>query len=100
MNVVKEINRINEREAALGLDDRGSWHDQYRDSAWIYIGGLPYELTEGDVLCVFSQCVWRQLNCMPIENAPRWPLLSGRRNTAALMRGAFVPGTGRWRTLI
>lgn len=22
---------------------------------WIYVGALPYELTEGDVICVFSQ---------------------------------------------
>lgn len=22
---------------------------------WIYVGGLPYELTEGDIVCVFSQ---------------------------------------------
>lgn len=22
---------------------------------WVYAGGLPYELTEGDVICVFSQ---------------------------------------------
>ncbi len=28
---------------------------QYRDSAWIFAGGLPYDLTEGDVVCVFSQ---------------------------------------------
>lgn len=32
-----------------------SWHDQYKDSAWIFIGGLNYDLTEGDVLAVFSQ---------------------------------------------
>lgn len=23
--------------------------------SWIYAGGLPYELTEGDIICVFSQ---------------------------------------------
>lgn len=23
--------------------------------SWIYAGGLPYELTEGDLICVFSQ---------------------------------------------
>ena len=28
---------------------------QYKDSAWIFAGGLPYDLTEGDVICVFSQ---------------------------------------------
>ena len=33
-------------------DDR---HDDFKDSAYIYVGGLPYELTEGDVICVFSQ---------------------------------------------
>src|SRR5690554_1054504 len=55
MNVVKEIERINTREAELGLDTDGSWHDKYKDSAWIYVGGLDYELSEGDVICVFSQ---------------------------------------------
>ncbi|KZT62104.1 hypothetical protein CALCODRAFT_479303 [Calocera cornea HHB12733] len=53
MNVVKEIQRINERELQLG--NQGSWHDQYKDSAYIFIGGLPYELTEGDVIAIFSQ---------------------------------------------
>ena len=28
---------------------------QYKDSAWIFAGGLPYDLTEGDIICVFSQ---------------------------------------------
>ncbi|VDO23549.1 unnamed protein product [Haemonchus placei] len=32
-----------------------SWHQKYKDSAWIYIGGLPYDLTEGDIITVFSQ---------------------------------------------
>jgi len=32
-----------------------SWHKEYDRSAWIYIGGLPYDLTEGDVIAVFSQ---------------------------------------------
>merc|ERR1712179_826603 len=32
-----------------------SWHNQYKDSAWIYVGNMPYELTEGDAICVFSQ---------------------------------------------
>lgn len=27
------------------------------DSAYIFIGGLNYELTEGDVIAIFSQCV-------------------------------------------
>jgi RNA-binding motif X-linked protein 2 len=54
MNVVKFINRINDRELSSGLTDH-SWHDEYKDSAYIFVGNLDYELTEGDVICVFSQ---------------------------------------------
>ncbi|KAI7830047.1 hypothetical protein BX661DRAFT_180994 [Kickxella alabastrina] len=53
MNVVQEIRRINETESRLGTT--ASWHDEYKDSAYIFIGGLPFGLTEGDVICVFSQ---------------------------------------------
>ncbi|OCH94277.1 hypothetical protein OBBRIDRAFT_823571 [Obba rivulosa] len=53
MNVVREINKINERELDLGLT--ASWHDDYKDSAYIFIGGLHQELTEGDVITIFSQ---------------------------------------------
>ncbi|PBK93773.1 hypothetical protein ARMGADRAFT_965391 [Armillaria gallica] len=53
MNVVREINAINEAELRLGV--AGSWHDTYKDSAYIYVGGLNYELTEGDVITIFSQ---------------------------------------------
>ncbi|KAG8799549.1 hypothetical protein FRC17_007117 [Serendipita sp. 399] len=54
MNVVREINRINEKELELATG-AGSWHDQYKESAYIFVGGLNYELTEGDVITVFSQ---------------------------------------------
>ncbi|AAW45622.1 hypothetical protein CNBH3050 [Cryptococcus deneoformans B-3501A] len=53
MNTIREINRINERELELGV--KGSWHDEYKDSAYIYVGGLPFELTEGDLITIFSQ---------------------------------------------
>ncbi|XP_037677836.1 RNA-binding motif protein, X-linked 2 isoform X2 [Choloepus didactylus] len=52
---VKLINELNEREVQLGVADKVSWHAEYKDSAWIFLGGLPYELTEGDIICVFSQ---------------------------------------------
>ncbi|KAL4660062.1 RNA-binding motif protein, X-linked 2 [Arapaima gigas] len=52
---VKLINELNQREAQLGVKDSVSWHSVYKDSAWIFVGGLPYELTEGDIICVFSQ---------------------------------------------
>ncbi|KAM8938726.1 RNA-binding motif protein, X-linked 2 [Pelodytes ibericus] len=52
---VKLINELNAREASLGVKESVSWHRDYKDSAWIFLGGLPYELTEGDIICVFSQ---------------------------------------------
>ncbi|OAJ40571.1 hypothetical protein BDEG_24289 [Batrachochytrium dendrobatidis JEL423] len=58
MNVIKEIQKLNALELERGLTDKGSWHNQYKDSAYIYIGGLPYHLTEGDVICVFSQLLY------------------------------------------
>ncbi|KAG0325960.1 hypothetical protein BGZ99_010333 [Dissophora globulifera] len=51
----KQIKRLNEREANLSTSASGSWHEQYKDSAHIFVGGLPYNLTEGDVICVLSQ---------------------------------------------
>jgi len=53
MNVVREINKINELELDLGAS--GSWHDDYKESAYIFIGGLHNDLTEGDVITIFSQ---------------------------------------------
>jgi len=50
---VKNIKKLGERE--LQGNNKTSWHDQYKDSAWIFIGGLPYNLTEGDVIAIFSQ---------------------------------------------
>ncbi|XP_034463192.1 RNA-binding motif protein, X-linked 2 isoform X3 [Hippoglossus hippoglossus] len=52
---VKLINELNEREADLGVKESVSWHTEYKDSAWIFVGGFPFELTEGDIICVFSQ---------------------------------------------
>ncbi|KXN89471.1 RNA-binding motif protein, X-linked 2 [Leucoagaricus sp. SymC.cos] len=54
MNVVREINRINEAELVLG-SGTASWHDDYKDSAYVFIGGLHSDLTEGDVITIFSQ---------------------------------------------
>jgi RNA-binding motif X-linked protein 2 len=56
MNVISEIQRINDLELARGLTHTSaSWHAKYSNSAWINIGSLPSNLTEGDVLCIFSQ---------------------------------------------
>ncbi|CAG0899503.1 unnamed protein product [Darwinula stevensoni] len=52
----KNLQKLNERELQMGLSGtNSSWHSDYKESAWIFIGGLPYDLTEGDIICVFSQ---------------------------------------------
>lgn len=50
---VKNIKKLSEQE--LNSGSKTSWHDQYKDSAWIFVGGLPYDLSEGDIICIFSQ---------------------------------------------
>ena len=56
MNVIAEIQRINDLELAKGLTHTsGSWHTKYQNSAWVYAGNLPNNLSEGDVLCILSQ---------------------------------------------
>ena len=66
MNRVKEVERINARDLQLQLradtvgdagkwDVNKSWHAQYKDSAYVYVGGLPHDLSEGDLIVVFSQ---------------------------------------------
>ena len=48
--------KMNEKELAAGVaGTKNSWHYEYKDSAWVFLGGLPYEMTEGDVICMFSQ---------------------------------------------
>ena len=51
----RKINELNARETQLNIPEHKSWHAQYSESAWIFIGGLPFELTEGDIICIFSQ---------------------------------------------
>ena len=66
MNRVKEVERINAKDLATQLradtvgnagkwDDDRSWHSQYKHSAYVYVGGLPYDLSEGDLIVIFSQ---------------------------------------------
>jgi len=35
--------------------EKSSWHYDYRDTSWISIRRLPKEMSEGDVLAMFSQ---------------------------------------------
>ncbi|CAI8585687.1 unnamed protein product [Vicia faba] len=55
LTLVKRIQKINSREAALGISEQASWHTKYKDSAYVFVGGIPFDLTEGDLLAVFAQ---------------------------------------------
>jgi RNA-binding motif protein, X-linked 2 len=55
LTLVKRTQKITSTEAALGISDEASWHAKYKDSAYVFVGGLSYDLTEGDLLAVFSQ---------------------------------------------
>ncbi|KAK2631245.1 hypothetical protein EUGRSUZ_L03188 [Eucalyptus grandis] len=55
LTLVKRIQKINSREAALGISDEASWHAKYKDSAYAFVSSIPFDLTEGDLLAVFAQ---------------------------------------------
>ncbi|KAL8908384.1 MAG: hypothetical protein Q9171_005471 [Xanthocarpia ochracea] len=55
MNGIREIQRLNKLELENGVPPEASWHRDHADSAYIYIGGLPFDLSEGDIITIFSQ---------------------------------------------
>lgn len=50
-----QASRLNASELKKEFKDNASWHDSYKSSPNIYIGGIPFELNEGDILTVFAQ---------------------------------------------
>ncbi|KAI9372580.1 hypothetical protein BJX61DRAFT_533871 [Aspergillus egyptiacus] len=55
MNNVRQVQALNKRELENAVPPEASWHADYRDTAYIYIGGLPFDLSEGDIVTIFSQ---------------------------------------------
>ncbi|KAF1823511.1 uncharacterized protein K489DRAFT_379502 [Dissoconium aciculare CBS 342.82] len=55
MQSIRQVERLNQAELEKCVPSNASWHTDYRDTAYIYIGGLPFELSEGDILTIFSQ---------------------------------------------
>jgi len=52
---IKNTQKISREEIAAGYSDSQSWHARFKHSAYIYAGGLPYTLTDGDLLAIFAQ---------------------------------------------
>lgn len=64
MNAIRRTAELNARELADVTPPTASWHRDYSDTAFVYIGGLDPRLSEGDVLQIFSQYgepVWIKL---------------------------------------
>lgn len=55
MNAIRQTQQLNKRELENAIPPSASWHADYRDTAWIYVGGIPLDLSEGDVIIIFSQ---------------------------------------------
>lgn len=49
------VEDMNERELKLRIPPEASWHADYADSPYIFVGGLPPGMNEGDLLVMFSQ---------------------------------------------
>ncbi|KAI9726969.1 MAG: hypothetical protein M1828_000317 [Chrysothrix sp. TS-e1954] len=78
MNKIRTIEQLNKQEIEAGTPPSASWHRDY-DSAYIYAGGLPYNLSEGDVLTIFSQ-----------YGEPVWVKLGRDRDTGKSKGFAFL----------
>ena len=52
---IKNTQKATLSEVRQGLSENASWHAKFKHSAYIFAGGLSSDLTEGDVLAVFSQ---------------------------------------------
>merc|ERR1712087_433055 len=52
VNATKNLGQV---ELDQGLEGNQSWHHQFRNSAYIFVGGLHQGFSEGDVVIIFSQ---------------------------------------------
>lgn len=52
---IKNTLKVTQREILSGVGDAASWHSRFKHSAYVYAGGLPFNLTEGDVMAAFAQ---------------------------------------------
>jgi len=46
MQGVHYLRKLGEKEARLGEDVHGSWHDEFKGSAYIFVGGLPFDVKD------------------------------------------------------
>jgi RNA-binding motif X-linked protein 2 len=52
---VKNTQKVTRQELLSGVSESASWHASFKHSAYVFAGGLDFQLTEGDLLAVFAQ---------------------------------------------
>eukprot|EP00028_Trichosphaerium_sp_Am-I-7-wt_P004020 CAMPEP_0168522082 /NCGR_PEP_ID=MMETSP0405-20121227/9083_1 /TAXON_ID=498012 /ORGANISM="Trichosphaerium sp, Strain Am-I-7 wt" /LENGTH=316 /DNA_ID=CAMNT_0008543511 /DNA_START=61 /DNA_END=1011 /DNA_ORIENTATION=- len=54
---MRAIKELNEKELEMGaaFGQGASWHNEYRNNPYIFVGNLDYSLNEGDVKSIFEQ---------------------------------------------
>eukprot|EP00891_Asterochloris_glomerata_P009620 jgi/Astpho2/9620/gw1.00146.164.1_t len=52
---IKNTQKVSRQEIEQGVPESASWHARFKHSAYVYAGGLPFDLTEGDTVTIFSQ---------------------------------------------
>lgn len=55
MDAIRKINDINRRELEANVPDAASWHADYADLAWIFVGNIHEKIQKKDLLAIFSQ---------------------------------------------
>lgn len=65
MNKINEIMKLNQMELDRDLPFEQSWHQTYKNCPWIYFGGISTDLSEGDIICLFSQYTVRLKSVIP-----------------------------------
>ncbi|EMG46913.1 hypothetical protein G210_2820, partial [Candida maltosa Xu316] len=55
MNTIKQINQINQKELNSNTSYTASWHYEYRDTNYLYLGNIPFNIVEKDIIIIFSQ---------------------------------------------
>ena len=103
---IKNTQKATLSEVRQGLSESASWHAKFKHSAYIFAGGLSSDLTEGDVLAVFSQYgEIVDVNLVRHEDTGKskgfaFICYEDQRSTVLAvdnLHGARVAGRARWR---
>ena len=94
-SVTREIEKLNSLELSQGLAGKGgSWHDDYKDSAYVFAGNLPRELAR---LRRYGLIIVDEVGYLPFEQDAAnlfFQLVSSRYEHASLILTSNLPFSG------